>query len=117
MLLSIMSCKQNEAKKETTIQPKEIAKYTIEQFHKNKNVNGGAFNNDETKLLVNSNETGIYNVFEIDIKSGQKKQITFSKRNHFSLLMRFRDLKIFYILPIKEVMKTTIFICLLKMTV
>lgn len=83
LLLSIMSCKQNEAKKETTIQPKEIAKYTIEQFYKNKNVNGGAFNNDETKLLVNSNETGIYNVFEIDIKSGQKKQITFSEKESF----------------------------------
>ncbi len=83
MLLSIMSCKQNGAKKETNIQPKEIAKYTIEQFYKNKNVNGGAFNNDETKLLVSSNETGIYNVFEIDIKSGQKKQITFSKKESF----------------------------------
>jgi len=83
LLLSIMSCKQNEAKKETIIQPKEIAKYTIEQFYKNNNVNGGAFNNDETKLLVNSNETGIYNVFEIDIKSGQKKQITFSKKESF----------------------------------
>ncbi|MCD6543179.1 MAG: S9 family peptidase [Flavobacteriaceae bacterium] len=83
MLLSILSCKQNEAKKETTSQPKEIAKYTIEQFYKNKKVNGGAFNNDETKLLVNSNETGIFNVFEIDIKNSSTKQITFSKKESF----------------------------------
>ncbi len=83
MLLSIMSCKQNEANKETTTQPKEIAKYTIEQFYKNKKVNGGAFNNDETKLLVNSNETGIFNVFEIDIINSSTKQITFSKKESF----------------------------------
>lgn len=83
LLISVIACKKEDSTKEINKQTKEIAQYSIEQFYKNKNVNGGAFNNDETKLLVNSNETGIYNVFEINIKSGQKKQITFSKKESF----------------------------------
>ncbi len=83
LLISVIACKKEDSTKEINKQTKEIVQYSIEQFYKNKNVNGGAFNNDETKLLVNSNETGIYNVFEINIKSGQKKQITFSKKESF----------------------------------
>ena len=83
MLFSVIACKQTESKKETANKPIEITQYSIEQFYKNKKVSGGTFNNDETKLLVSSNETGIFNVFEIDIKSGQKKQITFSDKESF----------------------------------
>lgn len=57
----------------------QTKKYTIEQFYKNTNVGGGIFSPDEKKLLVHTNETGIYNLFEIDIASGKKKQITDSK--------------------------------------
>ncbi len=55
---------------------KEIAQYSIEQFFKNVSITGGYFSPDETKLLVTSNETGIYNVFEINISDGTKRQIT-----------------------------------------
>ncbi len=80
MLLSIIACKQID-EKETKV--KSIKAYSIEQFYKNKSVNGGAFNNDESKILISSNETGIYNVFEIDIASGEKKQVTFSDKESF----------------------------------
>ena len=46
---------------------KEIAQYSIDQFYKNVSISGGSFSADETKLLISSNETGIYNVFEISI--------------------------------------------------
>ncbi|MEM9897335.1 MAG: alpha/beta fold hydrolase, partial [Bacteroidota bacterium] len=61
----------------------EITKYTINQFYKNVNIGGGSFSPDESKLLVSSNETGIYNVYELDISSGEKKQLTDSKEESY----------------------------------
>jgi len=83
VLLSLVACKQTESKKEIIKEPKEIIQYSIEQFYKNQKIYGGAFNNDETKLLVSSNETGIFNVFEINIENGLKKQLTFSEKESF----------------------------------
>lgn len=50
--------------------------YTIEQFYKNKRITGGAFSPDETKLLISSNESGIFNLFEISIEDGTARQLT-----------------------------------------
>lgn len=61
----------------------QTKKYTIEQFYKNTNVGGGVFSPDETKLLVHTNETGIYNLFEIDLATGRKRPLTDSKKESF----------------------------------
>jgi len=58
-------------------------KYSIEQFYQNNRIGGGAFSEDETKLLVSSDESGIFNVYEIDIFSGEKTQKTFSGKESF----------------------------------
>ena len=60
----------------TQVQPPK--QYSIEEFYKNTRVIGGSFSKDETKLLVSSNESGIFNVYEIKIADGSKQQITFS---------------------------------------
>jgi dipeptidyl aminopeptidase/acylaminoacyl peptidase len=62
---------------------KEVKKYSIEQFYKNTRVAGGAFSADETKLLVSSDQSGIFNVYEIAIATGRKTQITFSETESF----------------------------------
>jgi len=84
-ILSILSCKQDSSDKanKDVSENKPIEKYSIEQFYENKSVRGGAFNNMETKLLVSSNETGIYNVFKINISDGETSQITFSDKESF----------------------------------
>ena len=61
----------------------DVPKYTIEQFYKNVRITGGAFSPDETKLLVSSNKTGIYNVYEITIADGTMEQITSSAVESF----------------------------------
>jgi len=83
MLLFLVACKQTDSNKEVQTEPKEIEKYTIDQFYKNINVRGGSFNNDETKILISSNKSGIYNVYEIDIENDETKQITFSEKESF----------------------------------
>ena len=72
-LLFITSCTQNYVPK----------KYSINQFYQNNRISGGAFSDDETKLLVSSDESGIFNVYEIDIASGEKTQKTFSEKESF----------------------------------
>ncbi len=78
-LMLVVSCKEAEQKKEPQ-------KYTIEQFYENISYGGGAFSDDESKLLVSCNKTGIYNVYEINIANGTEKQITSSEKETFFAL-------------------------------
>jgi dipeptidyl aminopeptidase/acylaminoacyl peptidase len=55
---------------------KDVRQYTIEQFYKNIRISGGEFSPDESRLLVSSDESGIYNVYEINIADGTRKAIT-----------------------------------------
>lgn len=77
LMIGFLGCQQQPEK---TLPSQQ---YSIEQFYKNINIGGGSFSPDESKLLVNSNETGIYNVFEIDIATGKKKQLTFSTKDSY----------------------------------
>ncbi|MCK4561718.1 MAG: S9 family peptidase [Flavobacteriaceae bacterium] len=83
LLVFLIACSKPEVKKEALNNQKEIPQYSIEQFYKNNRVSGGSFNNEETKLVISSDESGIFNIFEIDIITGQKKQLTFSEKESF----------------------------------
>lgn len=72
--LLLLSCGTNPA-------PREVKTYTIEQFYDNKSVFGGSFSPDESKLLVTSNETGIYNLYSLDLASGDMVALTNSSEN------------------------------------
>ncbi|HNV52441.1 MAG TPA: DPP IV N-terminal domain-containing protein, partial [Tenuifilaceae bacterium] len=60
-----------------------VTKYSIEQFYKNKQVYGGKFSEDETRLLYTSNESGIYNLYEVSIADGTQKQLTNSTQESY----------------------------------
>lgn len=59
----------------------EIPAYTIAQFMDIVQISGGAFSPDETKLLISSKATGIFNAYEIDIATGEQKALTSSTDN------------------------------------
>lgn len=65
---------------------KEVKQYTIDQFYKNVAISFSDFSPDETKILVSSNETGIYNVFEINIADASRRQVTNSDTESFFAL-------------------------------
>lgn len=77
MALAMAACSQQ---KETTeiVKP---AQYTIEQFMDIENINGGSFSANESKLLINSQSSGIFNAYEIDIATGERTQLTNSDDN------------------------------------
>jgi len=55
-----------------------LSQYTIEQFYDNKSVFGSSFSHDEKSLLVTSNESGIYNVYSLDLENGAMTPLTSS---------------------------------------
>jgi len=66
-----------------TEKPIEVDRYTIEQFYDNLSIGGGSFSSDETKLLVSSNQSGIYNVFSLKVDGSGEQQLTFSEEESF----------------------------------
>ena len=67
------SCKQSDQISRV------VQQYSIDQFMDNKTIFGSSFSSDESKLLVGSNESGIFNAYEIDIKSGERTALTSSE--------------------------------------
>ncbi len=65
---------------------KEVKQYTIDQFYRNVAISFSDFSPDEAKILVSSNETGIYNVFEINLADASKRQVTNSATESFFAL-------------------------------
>jgi dipeptidyl aminopeptidase/acylaminoacyl peptidase len=76
LVIIVASCQKSEP-------PREIQQYTIEQFYANTRFSGGQFSGDESKLLVNSDESGIFNLYEINIADGTKRPITQSTVESF----------------------------------
>ncbi len=68
--LLAISCSQEEGK--------EVKKYSIEQFMDNTSVHGSSFSPDEDKILFTSNESGVYNAYEI--KPGEESPTQLTKR-------------------------------------
>lgn len=73
LVVLFFSCKQDATQQART--PKQ---YSIEQFYKNINLTSGALSTDDRKLLYSSDESGIYNGYEIDLSTGDKKPRTSS---------------------------------------
>ncbi|MDD3642436.1 MAG: S9 family peptidase [Candidatus Krumholzibacteria bacterium] len=66
-----------------------VRRYAIEQFLNTVSVDGGAFSHDETRLLVSTDETGIYNAYSISLADGGMRQLTWSKSNSIFALSYF----------------------------
>ncbi len=60
-----------------------VKEYTIEQLYNNKNISGVAFNGDESKILVDANISGIYNLYELNISDTSMVPLTKSTKESF----------------------------------
>jgi dipeptidyl aminopeptidase/acylaminoacyl peptidase len=75
LFIFLLGC--NESQKET------ITQYPIEDFFDNIAISGGYFSSSEDKLIYSSNESGIYNIYEVTIRSGTVKQLSSSDKESF----------------------------------
>lgn len=92
VLISILISCSSETKTDQLVKT-----YTIKQFYNNKSVIGGSFSPDEKSLLVTSNETGIYNAYELDLETEEMKALTHSSQNSIFGISYFpNDRRILY---------------------
>src|SRR6478736_2288982 len=63
--------------------PKTVKLYSAEQLYNNNSIGGAAYNSDETGILVNSNLTGIYNLYELNVADTSLKPLTHSLKESF----------------------------------
>lgn len=82
--LAFAGCQDAGQKDDKTANVKAETKlYTIEQFMDNESVAGGRFSKDNSKLIVSSNKTGIYNVYTVPVTGGEMTAITASDTNSY----------------------------------
>ena len=74
MAILFFSCKdrENTEMADTT----EIEQYTIEQFMDNENAFANGYSSDNSKVLITSNRSGIYNIYSISASGGELTPIT-----------------------------------------
>lgn len=77
LLISIFACKEKQAEKNQATQA-QVQTYSIAQFMDNEAINGGSFSYDNSKLLISSNKTGIFNLYTVPAKGGEFTPITAS---------------------------------------
>src|SRR5579872_2846183 len=75
----VCSCSNNT----DTAARKEVKQYTVDQFYDNRSISGAAFNKDESAVLVQSNGTGIFNLYELGIADTALKPLTHSTKESF----------------------------------
>ena len=76
-LLLLSSCKDKKDEKNSDTAVK-VEQYTIEQFMDNEAVSGGSFSFDNSKILISSNRSGIFNVYTVAATGGSYTPITAS---------------------------------------
>src|SRR5262245_56265351 len=80
VLLAACNSNSTEDKSAKPVAPKQ---YSIQQLYKTKNIGGAAFNKDDSKIIVQNNETGIYNVYEINLADTSMKALTVSAKESY----------------------------------
>ncbi len=55
---------------------REVKDYTIRQFMSNNEMFGGDFSADETKILITSNKSGVYNAYALPVAGGELIPLT-----------------------------------------
>lgn len=66
------------AEQPTAEERTETPRYTIEDFLETVNYGGASFSPDNSKLLVHSNRSGIFNLYAIPVEGGEPVQLTHS---------------------------------------
>jgi protease II len=61
----------------------ETPKYSPELFYDTVTMFGSSFNQDESKILITSDATGVFNVYAQSITGGAPKQLTFSESDSY----------------------------------
>lgn len=74
VLFLLFSCK--DKKKDESKVVAEVKSYSIEQFMGNENASANGFSPDKSKVLITSNRSGVYNMYNVSAEGGEFMPIT-----------------------------------------
>lgn len=63
--------------------PKDVQLYSAEQLFNNEAIGGAGYNKDETGVLINSNASGIFNLYALAINDTLRQPLTHSVKESF----------------------------------
>ncbi|MCX2740697.1 S9 family peptidase [Pontibacter anaerobius] len=92
----LAGCQNTTSVENQTTEP-VVQTYTIEQFMNTTSITGSDFSPDNSKILYSSNQTGVYNAFEVPVTGGEPRQLTNSTDNSVFVISYFpKDERILY---------------------
>ena len=78
------------AAQQTTVESRsEVPRYTVQQFLQTVNFRGASFAPDNSKLLVGSDESGVFNAYAIEVNGGGVTQLTNSTKESINPIRYF----------------------------
>ncbi|MFT4831302.1 MAG: dipeptidyl aminopeptidase/acylaminoacyl peptidase [Psychroserpens sp.] len=84
----IWGCKENKESPASSIAD-SLKTYSIEQMMDNESIYGGSFSPDQSKLLITSNRSGIYNMYTVAVKGGDLMPVSSSDSSSVSAISYF----------------------------
>ncbi|MGD8869696.1 MAG: hypothetical protein PVI01_18900, partial [Gemmatimonadales bacterium] len=57
---------------------REVAQYTVAQFFENDQYFGASFSHDNSRILVSSNRSGVFNAWAFPVDGSEPQQLTMS---------------------------------------
>ena len=60
-----------------------VKEYTVQELYDNKSISADAFNADDSKIMVDANISGVYNLYELNIADSAMKPLTHSAKESF----------------------------------
>jgi dipeptidyl aminopeptidase/acylaminoacyl peptidase len=70
------SAKPTSTPTSTLSQPKQVKRYTAEQFMATTSIRGASFSADEKRIMFSSNESGIFNAYSVATTGGKAEALT-----------------------------------------
>ena len=70
---------------------RSVPQYTIEDFLETTSISGASFSPDETKILVSSDESGVFNAYAIPVDGGEPVRLTDSSDNSIFAVSYFPE--------------------------
>jgi len=80
---------ENTGSKQIETKKQHNKHYSIEQFMNNKKFRGASFTCDEKKILFNSDQSGIFNIYSVSIVNGMIEPLTASTKESYMLISAF----------------------------
>jgi len=74
LFILVISCAESE---------KNIQQYSIDTLMSNNRSSGGSFSKDASKLVYSSDKSGVFNIYEVNLKNNKETQLTNSEEESF----------------------------------